>query len=63
MSMIINIKTKMIESQSHRIYPENWNGDGWVPVPPELENIVVNSAPYCELMWCLQSARLGAKSC
>lgn len=27
----------MYATQSHRQYPENWNGEGWAPVPPVLE--------------------------
>ena len=50
MSTIIHTDTKLIESQSHRVYPENWNGDDWIAVPPELENMVQENAPYCELV-------------
>ena len=50
MSMIINTSNKGFEAQSHRIYPENWNGEGWIAVPPELENKVQENAPYCELV-------------
>ena len=50
MSMIINTTNKIWENQSHRTYPENWNGDGWVAVPPELENMVQENAPHCELV-------------
>lgn len=49
MSMIINTSDKGFETQSHRIYPENWNGDGWIAVPPELESVVMENAPYIEL--------------
>lgn len=50
MSTIINVQSKGYEYQSHREYPENWNGDGWIPVPPALETKVMESAPYCELV-------------
>lgn len=50
MSMIVNTQSKRWEYQSHRKYPENWNGDGWLPVPPALETKVMESAPYCELV-------------
>ena len=50
MGMIINTETKEFERQSHRTYPENWNGDGWLAVPPELEAVVRDSAPFCELV-------------
>lgn len=50
MSMLINLRNKGYENQSHREYPENWNGDGWLPVPPDLETKVMESAPYCELV-------------
>ena len=50
MSMIINVQSKGYEYQSHREYPENWNGEGWLPVPPDLEAKVMKSAPYCELV-------------
>lgn len=49
MSMIINKTDKSFEKQSHRTYPENWNGDGWIPVPPELETVVLENAPYYNL--------------
>lgn len=50
MSMIINTSTKEFETQSHRTYPENWNGDNWIAVPPELESMVQENAPYCEVV-------------
>lgn len=50
MSMIINTSTKEFETQSHRTYPENWNGDNWIAVPPELESMVQENAPYCDLV-------------
>ena len=50
MSTIIHTSTKELETQSHRVYPENWNGDDWIAVPPELENMVQENAPYCELV-------------
>lgn len=49
MSAIVNIKTRNMEYQSHRRYPENWNGEGWFPVPPELEAQARASCPYCKL--------------
>lgn len=49
MSAIINKNTKAFESQSHRRYPENWNGNGWIPVPPHLERTALSSCPYCDL--------------
>lgn len=49
MSMIINTSDKGFETQSHRTYPENWNGDNWIAVPPELERTVLENAPYCDL--------------
>ena len=50
MSMILNIKNKRYEEQLHRDYPENWNGDGWIAVPKELESVVLENAPYCDLV-------------
>lgn len=50
MSMLINLQNKGYENQSHREYPENWNGDGWLPVPSDLEAKVMENAPYCELV-------------
>ena len=49
MSTIINKENKYFEYQSHRVYPTNWNGDGWVAVPPEFEAIVMNNSPYLDL--------------
>ena len=49
MSTIVNIETKSLEAQSHRRYPENWNGNGWIPVPPHLESTVLSCCPYCNL--------------
>lgn len=49
MSMIINTSDKGFETQSHRTYPENWNGDGWIAVPPELESLVLENSPYCDI--------------
>ena len=50
MSMIINTETKAYEEQSHRRYPDNWQGDGWLPVPPRLEPRARAYCPYCELV-------------
>lgn len=50
MSMIINTKTKAYEEQSHRRYPDNWKGEGWLPVPPRLEPRARAYCPYCELV-------------
>lgn len=50
MSMIIHIQSKALEVQSHRVYPENWNGEGWIAVPPQLEQAAQESCPYCELV-------------
>ena len=50
MSMIINKETKSYEEQSHRRYPDNWNGDGWIPVPLALEPRARAYCPYCELV-------------
>lgn len=49
MSMIINTETKAYEEQSHRRYPDNWQGEGWIPVPPRLEPRARAYCPYCEL--------------
>lgn len=50
MSMIINTQTKGYQMQSTRTYPENWEGEGWLPVPPELEEKVRENYPYYELV-------------
>ena len=49
MSTIIHKTTHGIQSQSHRQYPENWEGPEWLPVPPELEGLAAQHAPYCTL--------------
>lgn len=47
MSAILQLQTNYVEFQSHRIYPEVWNGEKeWVAVPPELEQIAVTNSPY-----------------
>lgn len=51
MAMIINLDNKFIQSQSHRPQGANWMGDGWVPVPQELELLALSSSPYCELQF------------
>ena len=50
MSMIVNMVDKGYQTQSHRVYPENWGGAEWLPVPPELENKVRGSYPNYELV-------------
>lgn len=50
MAVIINETTKCIELQSHRKQGENWNGEGWIVVPKELEEKVLLYAPFCELV-------------
>lgn len=50
MSMIINTTTKDYAEQSHRRYPDNWQGEGWLPVPPRLEPRARAYCPYCELV-------------
>lgn len=50
MSMIINKKSKGIQSQSHRAPGENWEGEGWISVPEELEAACMSAAPWCELV-------------
>ena len=49
MSAIVNVDTRNLDYQSHRRYPENWMGDGWIAVPPELEARARACCPYCEL--------------
>lgn len=51
MSAILQKETNYVQSQSHRVYPENWEGDGWVAVPPEFEEIAVSNAPYLNVTY------------
>lgn len=51
MSAILQKSTNHVQSQSHRLYPENWEGEGWVAVPPELEAIAVASSPYLKVTY------------
>ena len=37
-----------MESQSHRT--ENWMGEGWVEVPPQLEQAAWSCCGYCQLV-------------
>jgi hypothetical protein len=45
--MIINLTSKDFQTMSIHLYPENWEGEGWAIVPPELEERVAALAPYC----------------
>jgi len=51
MSAILQKETSYVQSQSHRVYPENWEGDGWVAVPPEFEAIAVANSPYLKVTY------------
>ena len=51
MSAILQKSTNHVQSQSHRVYPENWEGDGWVAVPPQLEEIAVANSPYINVTY------------
>lgn len=50
MSYIINIAAKTYERMSSRRYPDNWQGDGWIPIPPRLEPRARAYCPDCELV-------------
>lgn len=50
MSMIIHKTNYGIQAQSCRVYPENWEGEDWLPVPLELEQLAAQHAPYCTLV-------------
>ena len=51
MSAILQKSTNYVQFQSHRLYPENWEGDGWVAVPPEFEAIAVANSPYLDVTY------------
>ena len=51
MSAILQKETNYVQSQSHRVYPENWEGEGWVAVPPEFEEIAVANSPYLNVTY------------
>lgn len=51
MSAILQKETNYIQFQSHRAYPENWEDDGWIPVPPEFEEIAVANSPYLNVTY------------
>lgn len=51
MSAILQKETNYVQSQSHRVYPENWEGEGWVAVPPEFEEIAVANSPYLDVTY------------
>ena len=51
MSAILHKFTNHVQSQSHRVYPENWEGDGWVAVPPDFEEIAVANSPYIKVTY------------
>lgn len=46
MSAILQRGSNYVQSQSHRVYPENWGGEGWVAVPTEFEAIAIANSPY-----------------
>lgn len=51
MSAILQKETNYVQSQSHRVYPENWEGDGWVAVPLDFEEIAVANSPYIKVTY------------
>lgn len=51
MSAILQKQSNYVQSQSHRIYPENWEGEGWVAVPPDFEEIAVANSPYLNVTY------------
>ena len=51
MSAILQRGSNYVQSQSHRVYPENWGGDGWVAVPPEFEEIAIANSPYLNVTY------------
>ncbi len=51
MSAILQKSTNYVQSQSHRVYPQNWEGDGWVAVPLEFEEIAVANSPYIKVTY------------
>lgn len=51
MSAILKKDNNHVQAQSHRAYPENWEGDGWVAVPPEFEAIAVANSPYIDVTY------------
>lgn len=51
MSAILQKQSNYVQSQSHRIYPENWEGEGWVAVPPDFEEIAVANSPYLKVTY------------
>ncbi len=52
MSAILETRTNMVESQSHRIYPDVWmDENSWVAIPPEFEDIAMLNAPYIDVVY------------
>ncbi len=51
MSAILQKETNYVQSQSHRTYPENWEGEDWVAVPPQFEEIAVANSPYLDVTY------------
>lgn len=51
MSAILQKETNYVQSQSHRVYPENWEGEDWVAVPPQFEEIAVANSPYIDVTY------------
>ena len=48
--MIINKTTYQVQTMS--THPnDNWMGDGWALVPPQLESKARELAPYCNLVF------------
>lgn len=54
---IINTSTHAVEWQDAAT--ENWMGEGWVVVPPELEAAAQDCGGFCELTFDKQGALVG----
>lgn len=47
--MITIINTETHEILGSSVHKENWMGDGWHIIPPELESAALESLGYCDL--------------
>ena len=51
MSTIIHKEKFLISSDISKTYPDNWEDENWIPVPPALEHKLFELFPDCEFVF------------